>query len=193
MFHGIFQPTTPPRKILIRALFSSNGEKATPSDEGTRSLTLEKIRPDRCTFSAGAEFVNHPEHDVTAEQVFVQCVARKAVHQSCARLGTTAGWIPRSRRRLHRFGSRRFVSALGASRCHQPWLDPWTPCRLFLRNHLRQFEARRTDGTEPDIVVGVVRVVVVALRATAVVGVVVPVAAAQQTIRVGVGITPPQA
>ena len=50
-----------------------------------RSLTLEKIRPDRCTFSAGAEFVNHPEHDVTAEQVFVQCVAPKAVHQKlCA-------------------------------------------------------------------------------------------------------------
>ncbi len=44
-----------------------------------RSLTLEKIRPDRCTFSAGAEFVNHPGHDFTAEQVFVQCVARKAV------------------------------------------------------------------------------------------------------------------
>jgi len=79
MFHGIFQPTTPPRKILIRALFSSNGEKATPSGEGMRSLTLEKIRPDRCTFSAGAEFVNHPGHDFTAEQVFVQCVARKAV------------------------------------------------------------------------------------------------------------------
>ncbi len=107
----------------------------------------------------------------------------KLCAKSCARLGTTAGWIPRSRRRLHRFGSRRFVSALGASRCHQPWLDPWTPCRLFLRNHLRQFEARRTDGTEPDIVVGVVRVVVVALRATAVVGVVVPVAAAQQTVQ----------
>ena len=180
MFHGIFQPTTPPRKILIRALFSSNGEKATPSDEGTRSLTLEKIRPDRCTFSAGAEFVNHPEHDVTAEQVFVQCVARKAVHQSCARLGTTAGWIPRSRRRLHRFGSRRFASARGARRFRQPWLRPWT-LRLSRSNLLPQFEARRTDGTEPDIVVGVVRVVVVALRATAVVGVVVPVAAAQQT------------
>ena len=82
--------------------------------------------------------------------------------------------------------------ARGARRFRQPWLRPWT-LRLSRSNLLPQFEARRTHGTEPDIVVGVVRVVVVALRATAVVGVVVPVAAAQQTIRVGVGITPPQA
>ena len=103
--------------------------------------------------------------------------------ENCAHLDTTAGWIPRSRRRLHRFGSRRFVSALGASRCHQPWLDPWTPCRLFLRNHLRQFEARRTHDTEAVVVVDVVGRVVVALRRAAVVGVVVPVAAAQQTVQ----------
>lgn len=107
---------------------------------------------------------------------------QKLCTKSCARLGTTAGWIPRSRRRLHRFGSRRFVSARGASRCHQPWLDPWT-LRLSRSNLLPQFEARRTHDTEPDIVVGVVRVVVVALRATAVVGVVVPSAAAQQTVQ----------
>ena len=102
--------------------------------------------------------------------------------KNCARLSTTAGWIPRSRRRLHRFGSRRFVSALGASRCHQPWLRPWT-LRLSRSNLLPQFEARRTHDTEPDVVVDVVGRVVVALRRAAVVGVVVPVAAAQQTVQ----------
>ena len=106
----------------------------------------------------------------------------KLCAKNCAHLDTTAGWIPRSRRRLHRFGSRRLVSALGARRFRQPWLRPWT-LRLSRSNLLPQFEARRTHDTEPDIVVGVVRVVVVALRATAVVGVVVPVAAAQQTVQ----------
>ena len=44
-------------------------------------------------------------------------------------------------------------------------------------------ELRSPDGTEPEIVEGEVRVEVDALRATAVVGGVEPVAAAQQTIR----------
>ena len=117
----------------------------------------------------------------------MQCVARRAVREklctkNCARLGTTAGWIPRSRRRLHRFGSPRFVSARGARRFRQPWLRPWT-LRLSRSNLLPQFEARRTHDTEPDVVVDVVGRVVVALRRAAVVGVVVPVAAAQQTVQ----------
>ena len=49
-------------------------------------------------------------------------------------------------------------------------------------------ELRSPDGTEPDIDVGEERVAdVVALRATADVGVVVPAAAAQQTIRARLG------
>ena len=48
-------------------------------------------------------------------------------------------------------------------------------------------ELRSPDGTEPDIGDGVVRVVVAALRATAVVGGAVPVAAAQQTRRTSRG------
>ncbi len=48
-------------------------------------------------------------------------------------------------------------------------------------------ELRSPDGTEPETAVGVVRVEVVALRATAAVGEVVPVAAAQQTVRASRG------
>ena len=44
-------------------------------------------------------------------------------------------------------------------------------------------ELRSPDGTEPDAAVGVARVVVDALRPTAIVGAEVPAAAAQQTIR----------
>ena len=102
--------------------------------------------------------------------------------KSCARLGTTAGWIPRSRRRLHRFGSRRFARARSARRFRQPWLRSWT-LRLSRSNLLPQFEARRTHDTEAVVVVNVVGRVVVALRRAAVVGVVVPVAAAQQTVQ----------
>ena len=48
-------------------------------------------------------------------------------------------------------------------------------------------ELRSPDGTEPDIAAGDVRVEVVALRATAVEGVVDPEAAAQQTKRASRG------
>ena len=48
-------------------------------------------------------------------------------------------------------------------------------------------ELRSPDGTEPEIAAGVVRVEVVALRATANVGEVDPVAAAQQTRRTSRG------
>ncbi len=106
----------------------------------------------------------------------------KLCAKNCAHLDTTAGWIPRSRRRLHRFGSRRFARASGARRCRQPWLRPWT-LSLSRSNLLPQFEARRTHDTEAVVVVNVVGRVVVALRRAAVVGVVVPVAAAQQTVQ----------
>ena len=59
-----------------------------------------------------------------------------------------------------------------------------------LRNPLLQFWAGGTRDTEPDVVVGVVGVVVVTVRRPAVVGVVVPAAAAQQTVRVNVGVMP---
>ena len=72
--------------------------------------------------------------------------------------------------------------ARGARRFRQPWLRPWT-LRLSRCNLLQQFEARRTRDTEAVVVVDVVGRVVVALRRAAVVGVVVPVAAAQQTVQ----------
>ena len=67
--------------------------------------------------------------------------------------------------------------ARGARRFRQPWL------RLSRCNLLQQFEVRRTRDTEAVVVVDVVGRVVVALRRAAVVGVVVPVAAAQQTVQ----------
>ena len=53
-----------------------------------------------------------------------------------------------------------------------------------LGNHLPQFKARRTRDTEADVVVAVVGIVVVTVRRAAVVGVVVPVAAAQHAVQV---------